>query len=105
MAKTIKKAQTKKSQTKKGISVKGEGAKAREAISKARKAGATTQSIATAAGRDDSTIALIENGTIKNTPKGLSGKIAKAKKVSKTPTKKTTASKSKAKASRNKHAK
>ena len=88
---------------KKGASVKGEGDKARKAISKARKEGATTQSIAKAANRDDSTISLIENGTIKNTPKGLSAKIAKAAKPSKTPTKKTTASKSKAVASRKKH--
>ncbi len=93
----------KKASTSKGSSVKGEGAKARKAISKARKAGATTKSIARAAGRDDSTIALIENGTIKNTPKGLSGKIAKAKKTSKTATKKTMASKKKATASRKKH--
>lgn len=94
---------TNKASKKKGASVKGEGAKARKAISKARKGGATTKSIAKAAGRDDSTIALIENGTIKNTPKGLAIKISKATKPSKTATKKTTASKSKAKASRSKH--
>ena len=93
----------KKASTKKGASVKGEGGKARKAIAKARKAGATTKTIAKAAMRDDSTIALIENGTIKNTPKGLAGKIAKAAKPSKTPTKKTTASKKKATASRKKH--
>ena len=95
-------AKAKKS-SKKGASVKGEGGKARKAIAKARKGGATTKDIARAAMRDDSTIALIENGTIKNTPKGLSGKISKAKKSSKTATKKTSASKSKAKSSRKKH--
>jgi len=89
--------------SKKGSSVKGEGAKAREAIAKSRKKGATTGDIAKAADRDESTIALIENGTIKNTPKGLSKKISKAKKTSSKPTKKTKSSKSKAVASRKKH--
>jgi hypothetical protein len=93
----------KKTSSKKGASVKGEGAKARKAISKARKSGATTKNIAAAANRDDSTIALIENGTIKNTPKGLASKISKAKTTSKTPTKKTQASKKKAVSSRKKH--
>ena len=92
-----------KDKSKKGASIKGEGSKARKAITKARKSGSTTNDIAKAAMRDDSTIALIENGTIKNTPKGLAAKINKAKKSSKTPTKKTMASKSKAKSSRNKH--
>ena len=96
-------ADSKKDSKKKGASVKGEGAKARKAISKARKAGATTQDIAKAAMRDDSTIGLIENGTIKNTPKGLATKIGKAKKSSKTATKKTGGSKKKATASRKKH--
>ena len=98
MAKTTKKASKKK-----GASVKGEGAKARKAIAKARKAGSTTKNIATAAMRDESTIGLIENGTIKNTPKGLAKKISKAKKSSKTATKKTGGSKKKAVASRKKH--
>ncbi len=96
-------ATEKKDSKKKGASVKGEGAKSRKAISKARKAGATTADIAKAAMRDDSTIRAIETGVVKNTPKGLSGKISKAKKSSKTPTKKSTASKKKAVASRKKH--
>lgn len=89
--------------SKKGASVKGEGAKARKAIAKARKAGSTTKNIATAAMRDDSTIRAIETGVVKNTPKGLATKISKSKKSSKTPTKKSMASKKKALASREKH--
>lgn len=94
---------TKKASKKKGSSVKGEGDKARKAISKARKVGSTTKDIARAASRDDSTIRAIETGVVKNTPKGLSAKISKAKKSSKTPTKKSMASKKKAVASRKKH--
>lgn len=92
-----------KESKKKGASVKGEGAKARKAISKARKAGSTTEDIARAANRDDSTIRAIESGVVKNTPKGLAAKISKAKKSSDKPTKKTMASKKKAVASRKKH--
>ena len=88
---------------KKGASVSGEGGKARAAIRAARSKGASTESIARAAGRDDSTILAIENGTIRNTPSGLAARIAKAKSTQKAPTKKSTASKSKAKASRKKH--
>lgn len=89
---------------KKGTAGKKTGGTARKAISAARKRGATTKQIAAAAMRDDSTIALIENGTIKNPPKNLAANVRKAK-ASKgaKPSKKTTSSKSKAVSSRKKH--
>lgn len=89
---------------KKGVAGKKTGGAARKAISAARKRGATTKQIARAARRDDSTIALIETGVIKNPPKNLAASVRKAK-ASKgaKPTKRAMASKSKATASRKKH--
>jgi len=87
----------------KGVAGKDTGSKTRKAISAARKRGSTTQDIARAARRDDSTIALIESGIVKNPPGNLAGAIKKSKASSSKPTKKTMASKKKAVASRKKH--
>ena len=88
---------------KKGVAGKNTGTAARKAISAARKRGSTTQDIARAARRDDSTISAIETGVVKNPPKNLAAAVRKAKTSSKTPTKKSMASKKKAVASRKKH--
>ena len=88
---------------KKGVAGTKTCPKTRKAISAARKRGSTTEDIARAARRDDSTIALIETGVVKNPPANLAGAIRKAKASSKKPTKKTMASKAKAKASRKTH--
>ena len=89
---------------KKGVAGKKTGGAARKAISAARKRGSTTKQIARAARRDESTINLIETGTIKNPPKNLAANIRKAKATKgASPSKKSTASKSKATASRKKH--
>lgn len=90
--------------SKKGVAGKKTGGSARKAISAARKRGATTKQIARAARRDDSTIALIETGVIKNPPKNLAANVRKVKgsKGAK-PTKKAMASPKKARASRKKH--
>jgi len=88
---------------KKGVAGKKTGSAARKAISAARKRGSTTKQIARAARRDDSTIALIETGVIKNPPKNLASNVRKAKSAKKGPTKRAMASKKKALASRKKH--
>jgi hypothetical protein len=88
---------------KKGVAGTKTGPKTRKAISAARKRGSTTQDIARAARRDDSTIALIESGVVKNPPGNLAGAIKKSTASSKTATKKTMANKKKAVASRKKH--
>jgi len=64
---------------KKGVAGKKTGGATRKAISARRKAGATTKQIARAGMRSPSTISQIENGSIKNPPKNLAGKIRKAK--------------------------
>jgi len=88
---------------KKGTSGKGEGVKARKNIKAQKKKGSTNADIGRAINRDESTVPLIENGTIKNPPKGIAAKVKKAKTSSKKPVKRTMASKKKATASRNKH--
>lgn len=87
----------------KGVAGKKTGGTTRRAIASARKRGSTTKDIARAARRDDSTIALIESGVVKNPPKGLAGAIRKAKSSTSKPTKKTMSSPAKARASRKKH--
>ena len=59
---------------------KGSGSKARKAISKAVKSGATIGSIAKAVGRSKSTVSQIKGGSIKNPPDELASKVSKAKK-------------------------
>lgn len=94
---------TQAEKTRKGASVSGEGAKVRAAIRRARKRGSTTEDIARAARRDDSTIALIENGTIMNTPAGMAARIDRAATSSDKPTQRTRSSKAKAERSRAEH--
>ena len=69
----------KKAAPKKGVAGKKTGAKTRKAIDKAQAKGSTNKQIARAAGRSESVISAIDNGTIKNPPANLAGKIAKAK--------------------------
>ena len=88
---------------KKGTSAKGEGVKASKNIKAQKKKGSTNADIGRAINRDESTVPLIENRTIKNPPKGLAAKVLKAKTSKSKPVKQTMASKAKAKASRKTH--
>ena len=73
------KSTKKSSAPKKGVAGKKTGAKTRAAIDKAQAKGSTNKQIARAAGRSESVISAIDNGTIKNPPANLAARISKAK--------------------------
>jgi len=64
---------------KKGTAGHGTGGTARKAISAAKSRGASTKSIARAAGRKPSTINNIASGNIRNPPRNLAKNVRKAK--------------------------
>jgi hypothetical protein len=74
---------------KKGVAGTNTGGTARKTIAAARKKGASTKAIASAAMRSPDTITLIETGQIKNPPSDLAGKVRKAKADKKGPTTKS----------------
>ena len=64
---------------KKGTPGKGTGGSARSAIRAAQKRGCTLESIGKATNRDAGTISQILDGSIKNPPKDLAGKVRACK--------------------------
>ena len=68
-----------KGSSKKGQAGKNTGSKTRTAIAAAKKKGCSDAEIGRAAGRSPSTIQSIRDGSIKNPPNGLAGRIRKTK--------------------------
>lgn len=72
-------AKTNGTSGKKGTAGTNTGSTTRKAIRAKKKAGLTNEEIGKKVNRDGSTIGGIATGRIKNPPKGLAGKIRKAK--------------------------